>query len=300
MTEQEKSKNRTNSTFRLIKKLGKGSSGTVYRGVIVKPLRNLPAGSKIAVKIIHPERMESDTVLARLKREVEIGMRVKNPNLVSIFGVEKIIYHDLVTLAILLELIEGDSLKDCIRKNSPVAEGTMLSIARQAANGLRAIHELNIVHRDVKPANLIITKHRRVVITDLGVARLPDISMKITATGTFIGTCAYASPEQFASGDDLDPRSDLYSLGVVLYELVTGKNPFRAKTLIRSIQIHLKEQVDPPSSLNPNLSPACDELILNLLAKNPADRIQSAAQLIQIIDSFGDPDSTTRIIRLPS
>ncbi|MBN1355983.1 serine/threonine protein kinase [bacterium] len=282
-------------SFTLGDMLGKGASGTVYRANLTKPLRHLDSGASIAVKVVHPELLESPVVLARLKREVEIGMRVQSRNVVSIYFVEKTRLFGHATLAILMELIEGSSLKDLLTRRGRVSEGTLISIARQTANGLQDIHSLGIVHRDLKPANLIVTANRRIVLTDLGIARLSDISARVTATGAFIGTCAYASPEQFANIDLLDPRSDLYSLGVVMYELATGVNPFLTGNLITAIQTHIKGKIEPPDSLNPDLSPECSAIIMSLLAKKREDRPSSAAGLIELLDKLGGPDDRTQV-----
>jgi len=236
----------------------------------------------------------------RLKREVEIGIRVRSRNVVSIYGVEKYKIFGHQTLAIMMELIEGDSLKKRLEDTKIYSEGTLLSIARQVANGLKSIHSLGIIHRDIKPANLIVTKARRGVLTDLGIARLPDISARVTATGSFIGTCTYASPEQFASAEDLDPRSDLYSLGVVLYELSTGTNPFRSSNIVSTVQAHLRKIVDPPHMINPDISEPCSKIIMRLIEKKRDTRFASASTLIKAIDDISRSDVKTTIIPLPN
>jgi eukaryotic-like serine/threonine-protein kinase len=295
---EDSAKSQHRYPFILGETLGKGASGTVHQATLTEPLRHLPADAQVAVKIVHPELLESPTVMARLKREVEIGMRVKSRNVVSILAVEKYRLYGQQTLAILMDLIEGSSLKQLINEKGKVSEGTLISIARQVANGLNDIHCMGIVHRDVKPANLIMTPGRKIILTDLGIARLPDISARVTATGAFIGTCAYASPEQFANIDLLDPRSDLYSLGVVMYELSTAVNPFLTGNLITAIQTHIKGTIDPPSTLNPDLSPACDEVILSLLAKKREDRPATAMKLVELLDSLGNAEDQT--VRLPT
>jgi eukaryotic-like serine/threonine-protein kinase len=283
-------------SFSLGNLLGRGSCGSVHHASLIKPVRDLPPGTPIAVKIIHPELLESTIVLARLKREVEIGIRVRSRNVVAIYGVEKFRLYGQTTLAILMELIEGTSLKDVLAEKKSVHESSIMAIARQMAKGLRDIHALGIVHRDIKPANLIMTEMKRVVLTDLGIARLPDLSAKVTTTGTFIGTCAYASPEQFEDTDNLDPRSDLYSLGVVLYELATGINPFRTDSLITSVQAHLKGLYPPPREINPKISPVLEGIILKLLSVNREDRPDSAEDLLKILVKISDSDETTRVI----
>ncbi|MBN1552491.1 serine/threonine protein kinase [bacterium] len=282
-------------SFKLAEILGKGGCGTVYRATLTQDLRELQAGSPIAVKIVHPELLESNIVLGRLRREVEIGMRVRSPNVVAIYGVEKCKMYSRLTLAILMDLIEGVTLKEKYSRTS-LGEGALLMIAHEAASGLDAIHSLGIVHRDIKPANLMLTAKRRVVITDLGIARLPDISARVTATGSFIGTCGYASPEQFANTEILDPRSDLYSLGVVLYELGTGINPFKSDNLIKTIQAHMREIVAPPSTRNPTLSSDFDNLVMSLLEKKREDRPESAKKLMKIVEGFWTSDEQTQAI----
>ncbi len=279
--------------FKLGEILGKGSCGTVYEGVLTQESWNIPEGTPVAIKVIHPELLQSSRVMARLRREVEIGMRVKSDFIVSIFGIEQTYIYGNLTLAVIMELIQGTSLSELLRKKGMLPEGFLLAIAREMACALRDIHRLGIIHRDVKPSNIIIRPDRHVVLTDLGIARLPDFSAKVTATGTFIGTCSYASPEQFCNTELLDPRSDLYSLGVVLYEMGTGINPFRTGNLVSSIQMHLKGEIDPPSHHNPLLGPMFDELVMSLLAKNREDRPSSSEKLIELLESLGtDADET--------
>lgn len=283
-------------SFTLLEQLGRGSTGVVYRAVLTRPVRDLAYGSPVAIKIVHPELLESSIILGRLKREVEIGIRVRSRNVVSIFGVEKYKIFGQLTLAILMELIEGVSLKDLLSNGTDFPEPLLITVARQAAKALQDIHAIGIVHRDVKPANLIMTALKRVVLTDLGIARLPDISAKVTTTGTFIGTCTYASPEQFEDTENLDPRSDIYSLGVVLYELATHVNPFRADNLIATVQAHLKGSIAPPRTLNPKISPIFEALILKMLSKDRENRPASASEILSCLDRFANPDDTTQVM----
>ena len=194
-----KNKSKSKQSFRIEFQVGRGASGSVYKGKLIHPIRDIKIGTDIAVKTIHPELLNSKTVLARLKREVEIGIRVRSRYIVGIYGVEKYVSHGQTTLAILMEYIDGESLKKWVGTKELISEEKLISIALQIARGLHTIHSMGIVHRDIKPANLMITPQNRVVLTDLGIARLSDISARITATGAFIGTCTYASPEQFIS-----------------------------------------------------------------------------------------------------
>ncbi len=283
-------------SFELGEIKGKGSCGTVYRAKLIKPLRDLPIGADIAVKIIHPELLGAHTIIQRLKREVEIGIRVRSRNVVSIYGVERCEVFGQTTLAILMEYLQGQSLKQVLASKGPIAESLLIPITRQLANALRDIHALSIVHRDVKPANLILTPSRRVVLTDLGIARLPEVSTKVTTTGTFIGTCVYASPEQFLTQDELDPRSDLYSLGVVVYELATGVNPFRADNIVAVVNAHLHLEAPGPHEISPDISKHFGSIIMKLLRKEREDRIQTAQELLDLLESKSNPETqTTRI-----
>lgn len=286
------------SSFELGEIKGKGSCGTVYRAKLLKPLRDLPIGAEIAVKIVHPELLGAHTIIQRLKREVEIGIRVRSRNVVAIYGVDRCDVFGQNSLAILMEYLQGHSLKQLLATQGPIPEAKLIPIARQLANALRDIHTLNIVHRDVKPANLIITPSKRVVLTDLGIARLPEVSTKVTTTGTFIGTCVYASPEQFLTQDELDPRSDLYSLGVVLYELATGVNPYRADNIVAVVNAHLHLEAPGPHQLSPDISEFLGSTIMLLLKKDRADRIQTAQQLIERLEVKNSPDTHTTKINL--
>jgi serine/threonine-protein kinase len=239
--------------WRLEREIGRGGMGTVYEAVDTR------SSTRVAVKILHPYLPRE-----RFEREARLGREVSHPNVVRTLEFATVGEHALIAM----EFAEGRTLR------GPLDEARLRDVARQVAEGLAAIHAKGIVHRDLKPENLLVTEGGAVRIMDLGIAKPGDASVALTLTGQFLGSLPYASPEQCAGGET-GPMADLYALGVVLYELAAGANPFRASTPGRSLMAQL-EIVPPPLA---GVSPFLSAVVATLLEKDPARRFPSARAL---------------------
>jgi serine/threonine-protein kinase len=261
--------------FRLERLLGVGAMGRVYRA------EHLSLTQKIAVKVLHQHLTGDESLARRFHREAKSAFTLNHPNSITImdFGQD-----DDGLLYIAMELLEGRSLHDVIHEDGPLALERTVRILDQVCLALDEAHHQKIVHRDLKPENIMI-QHRRgepdfVKVCDFGIAKVQDASGEsaITMAGMVCGTPEYMSPEQ-ARGEPLDGRSDLYSLAVILYQMVTARLPFTAETALGCVTKHLTEQPPRPSELRPDLDipPILEEFILRGLAKDPDQRPPSVA-----------------------
>src|SRR5262249_25944866 len=204
--------------------------------------------------------------------EAKNAAALNHPNIVSIYDrgdVEDTYY-------IAMEFLDGRTLKELIVSRGAAPINVAIEYARQILSALRFAHRHGIVHRDIKPHNVLVDGEGRVKVTDFGIARAGTSQM--TETGSIVGTAQYLSPEQ-AKGGEVDPRSDLYSLGVVLYELLTGKTPFDGETPVEIAMKHLSNPPQPPSKLRSDVPPELDLVVMRALAKNPDDRYQNAEEM---------------------
>ena len=201
--------------YRVLRSLGSGAMGTVY-------LAEGEEGERVALKVVHPHLLERRGFFRRFEREAEAGKRVDHPNVVRTHRTELQVVGGTPYCFLVMEYVEGRTLRALLEDLGTVPEALVREIARQAAEGLQAIHEAGVVHRDVKPENVLITDDHRVRIMDLGVARIQDASVGLTKEGQFAGSLLYAAPEQLKKGT-VGPAADLYALGVVLHELATGR-----------------------------------------------------------------------------
>ncbi|MFQ5845235.1 MAG: serine/threonine-protein kinase, partial [Planctomycetota bacterium] len=257
--------------YRLVSELGSGAMGSVY-------LAEDTAGRQVAVKVIHPHLLASPGVFKRFLREGEIGKRIRHQNVVRTLDVDASEANGTMALFMVMEYVEGRSLRRLLKDLRMVPEALLREIAGQIAAGLAAVHAEGIIHRDLKPENVLITEDRRIRIMDLGVARMQEASIALTREGHFTGSLPYAAPEQF-NREEVGPAADLYSLGVLLYELATGRNPFAGQNAAQVINTHLSLTPPPVEEQNPAISSFFSEVIGALLVKKPADRIESAAAL---------------------
>lgn len=245
--------------YRLDQELGKGGMGIVYRAHDTLLQRD------VAVKILSNSSIGTEG-RARMLREAQAAARLNHPNIVSVYDAGE----ESGTSFIIMELLDGDSLYE----RRPQALEDVIQVTGQICNALEHAHTHGIIHRDLKPENVIVTKSGVAKLTDFGLAR--SASSRITVEGAIIGTIFYMSPEQ-AMGEEIDGRTDLYSLGVMLYELTTGRLPFRADDPVAVISQHLYAPVVPPCTYVTDLPPALNALILKLLNKRPEERLPSAA-----------------------
>ena len=256
--------------YEIINKIGNGGMATVYRAT------DLVLKRYVAVKILRDEFTTDEEFIRRFETEAQSAARLTHPNIVSIYdvGVDNGVYY------IVMELIQGKTLKEIIvEERGPLPWKWSVNVAIQIASALEMAHKNNIIHRDIKPHNIIITEDGIAKVTDFGIAKAVSNST-ITAFGTTIGSVHYFSPEH-ARGGYTDAKSDLYSLGVVMYEMVTGKVPFDADTPVSVALKHMQEDPIPPIEENKNLPEAVNKIILKALKKDPMLRYQTATEMLQ-------------------
>lgn len=261
--------------FEVLRVLGKGGMGTVYEA------RQVAMNRRVALKLIHPHVVLSQAGVERFEREMQATARIRHPNTIQVYDYGQ---TEDGRLYLAMELLEGRTLAEVIRDEGPLAFERVVHIGTQVARALHAAQSEGIVHRDLKPDNIMLSdrygERDQLKVLDFGIAHFLDSSdAQLTTDGAIIGTPAYMAPEQ-ATGVAVDARTDLYALGVVLYEMVTGGAPFRAPTTVSVLVMHVQVPPRPPSELV-EVPEALEALILDLLAKSPADRPPSAAAVIE-------------------
>jgi len=259
--------------YEVLEKIGGGGMALVYKGKC--QLLNRYVG----IKILRPEFIEDKDLVNKFKRESQAAASLSHPNIVNVYDVGQ--YED--TYYIVMELVEGITLKEYIQEKGKLSEKEALQIGKQVAKALKHAHSNSIIHRDIKPHNILIQRDEdgRILakVTDFGIA-LATTSSTLTNTGSIVGSVHYLSPEQ-GRGGYVDEKSDLYSLGITLYEMVTGRVPFNAKTPIAIALKHSQQKPEQPSNYNSDISPGFEALILKLLEKEQSMRYQNAELVIQ-------------------
>ncbi|MGQ0614403.1 MAG: serine/threonine-protein kinase [Planctomycetaceae bacterium] len=263
-------------TYRILSRLGAGGMGAVY-------LAEGSAGERVALKVIHSHLADEPGFEKRFLREGEIGRRIRHPNVVSTLEASCEGRGAGGRRFLAMELVEGQTLRALLEELGRVPERLCRHIGRETARALEAIHGAGIVHRDLKPENILITGDHEVKVMDLGVARLPDESLLTSEQGAFAGTILYAAPERFLEKGS-QPAADLYSLGLILYELATGQHPFRSDDVAEVMHRQIHEVPRPAGALCPQISPFLEDLIRALLAKDPAARPSSAAVVAEALE----------------
>lgn len=263
--------------YRVIGLLGTGGMARVYRA------RDELLGREVALKVLS-ERLSSDrSFIERFRREAQNAAGLNHPNIVALYdyGDEDNRYF------IVMELIEGRSLSEVLDEDGALMPERAAEIARDTANGLGRAHEAGIVHRDIKPHNIMITNSGQTKVTDFGIARAlgGDAEATMTQTGMVIGTAAYLSPEQ-AQGNPVDARSDVYSLGCVLHEILTGDAPFSGDTPLSIAYKHVRETPERPSAVNSDVPEALDAVVMKAMSKNPDNRYANANEMAEDLDRF--------------
>lgn len=255
--------------YRIQAKIGDGGMAVVYRAI------DLLLHRPVAIKCLRPQFASDPEFLQRFMQEAQAAASLSHPNVVNIFDVG----HAGDVHYIVLEYVQGRNLKEILREEGRLSPKRAAHIARSVARALEAAHRRQLIHRDIKPHNILITPEGRVKVTDFGIARAASAAT-LTQTGTVIGSVHYFSPEQ-ARGGPVGPASDLYALGVVLYEMLTGTVPFRGDSPIAVALKHLEEDPVPPSRLVPSIPPWLERVVLKALAKDPAQRYRSAEEMAQ-------------------
>ncbi len=253
--------------YEIVEILGEGGMAFVYKAKDKQLQRN------VAIKTLKPNYVNQEKFVDRFRREAQTAANLNHPNIVQIFdwGIEDEPYF-------VMEYIEGNTLTSIITGNKTVGLNDILYIGSQVANGLKEAHKHGLVHRDIKPGNIMITPDGKVKVTDFGIVSLQNEESDITKTGAVLGTASYISPEQ-AQGKPVSFESDLYSLGTVLYELIVGNPPFAGDSPIATATKHLTERPEKLSNYRKDIPKALENAILKLLEKRPSDRFKSAEDL---------------------
>jgi len=255
-----------NGRFRIIRKLGAGGMAEVYLA------EDEELGRKVALKVLNERHARDEQFVERFKREARNAAGLNHPNIVRVYdrGQAEGTYF------ISMEYLDGPTLKELLVRKGPTPPLTAIKFAREILSALAEAHKHEIVHRDIKPHNVIVSSGWNVKVADFGIARAGASQM--TEAGSIVGTAQYLSPEQ-ARGKPVDQRSDLYSLGIVLYEMLTGKVPFTGDAAVEIAMKHLDTIPEPPSSLRPEISHELDAVVMRALAKDPDDRYSSAEEM---------------------
>lgn len=253
--------------YQIIERLGRGATSTVYKAYQEKLDRF------VAIKVLSPHFIDEEGFLDRFHQEARAVARLDHPNILPVYDFDRV--DD--TVFIVMKYVTSGSLRDLMTGSLPL--NVVLELAAQVGLALGYAHKMGVVHRDVKPGNILIEDSRWALLTDFGLAKILALGRQLTQSGVGVGTPDYMSPEQ-AQGHPVDGRADLYSFGVMLYEMITGRLPFDADSGMGVIVKHITEQPRPMRALRADVSPAVEQAILKALAKNPADRYPTAEALI--------------------
>jgi serine/threonine protein kinase len=265
----------TVSTYLIISKIGEGGMGMVYKA------HDTTLDRTVALKVLSPHLFRNQEFLNRFRIEAQAQARLNGPNIVTLHSM----FEVPGSLVLVMEYVEGHTLDQRLHNEGRLSVASTVWVFEQALLGVERAHRMGIVHRDLKPSNIFITNTHEVKLMDFGVAKILD-NKENTQSGSMIGTLMYISPEQI-KGNDADFRSDIYTLGVTLYQAVTGVLPFEKKTDYEYMNAHLHEQPLPPSSLQPAMPQELEDIILKAIDKEPDNRFQSAHEFRKALLKVG-------------
>src|SRR5215472_2219872 len=257
--------------------IGRGGMATIYRAV------DLRMGRVVAAKILREVYSTDPKFVTRFQREARAASALAHPNIVQVFdyGQSGENYY------IVMEFVDGSDLRRYLKKTGPLSNERVVEIAHDVALGLGAAHKLGIVHRDVKPQNIMLNDQGLVKLTDFGIASMykDAEAERLTTTGMTLGTVQYYAPEQ-AQGEVVSPAADVYALGIVMYEMLTGRTPFDGDTPVAVAMRHIQDLPEPPSAYNPRITPGLERIILRCLEKDPRDRYRDGDALAYALENF--------------
>ncbi|HMO37254.1 MAG TPA: serine/threonine-protein kinase, partial [Gemmatales bacterium] len=262
--------------FKVEKELGSGAMGTVYRAIFKKENGQV---KRVAIKVIAPGLGDNERIQLRFKRESDILKQLKHPNIVRLLATGKIQGRPYCAM----EYIEGHALDHYLATHGRLHWEKVIEFGKQICASLQHAHDHGIIHRDLKPSNLMLDRHGNVKLTDFGIAKDSDMS-GLTSANSTVGTAAYMSPEQCRGERDLTPKSDLYALGIVFYELLTGRKPFTAENAMDMFIQHVSGTFERPARLVMDIPPWLDTLVCQLMEKKPEHRPADARTVAQALD----------------
>lgn len=256
-----------NERYKIKKQIGSGGMALVYEA------QDILLDRKVAIKMLRPEFVSDEDFINKFRHEAKAVARITHPNVVSIYD----IVESEDSLYLVMEFIEGKDLKSVIKERGKLSIVEALDIANQVTAGVEVAHNNNIIHCDIKPQNILLTDNNQIKVTDFGIARAVTTST-MTITDTIMGSAHYFSPEQ-AQGKEINTYSDIYSLGVVLYEMITGKVPFKGESPISVALKHIQNEPEEVKSIMPSIPQQVNDLIMKTLSKEPEDRFSSTSEL---------------------
>ena len=269
--------------YEILKPLGEGGMGAVYKA------SDRELDRLVALKVIRPELASNLEILKRFKQELILARQVTHKNVIRIFDLGVADGRKFITM----EFVEGRDLKTILVERGKFPPQEALEIILQVARGLEAAHNESVIHRDLKPQNIMVDAQGRVWVMDFGLARSLETA-GMTRTGALMGTPDYMSPEQ-ARADKADARSDLFTLGIIFYELLTGKLPFQAETLMATLLKRTQQKAVPPREIDPSVPQALNDIVVKCLETSPERRYQSVGALLQDLASPSGPQSSVMV-----
>ena len=261
--------------YELLERIGEGGMSVVYKA------KDKLLNRFVAIKILKPEFIGDHKFIDSFRRESQAAASLSHPNIVNIYdvGKEGNIHY------IVMELIEGRALSDYIKEQGPMPYPKVIAISKQIAAALSFAHKNHIIHRDVKPHNIMMTPNGTAKITDFGIAKAVNAATIVDSTDGIIGSVHYFSPEQ-ARGGYVDEKSDIYSLGIVMYEMLTGNVPFDGDNPVNIALMHINGEMTPPSDLVSGIPPALEHIVMKCTDKYPVNRYASADELIEALNNL--------------